>query len=213
MDDVEVEVLFDAVAAGMTCGCDRRAILPVNSSAGLWVPNVTWPSHGYPDIEVRRLCAIAPAAVLPLSSSAIRDDRLTVEPSKISDVGVVAPKASAGLTAGGDEVAWGSTSGRWGQEAEAESDSRGRLRPVNVAAVVVVGRLLGSFAAVAGGGFGDGVGPSIRRLGVVGCVVGDGLLVVVVAVAWIVEGITACGSVGLGRVMGKMIEGEVWEKA
>lgn len=121
-------------------------MFPVNSAAGLILPDepVTRPSHGNPVIE-SLLEDVLPEGVVSSSRDLPRN----------SVVGVVAPNATADVTAGGDDVPVAKR-GRCGQESEGESlgkVDRARLRPNNV-----VGRGSGWGFEGGGGSGGDGDG-------------------------------------------------------
>jgi hypothetical protein len=101
-------------------------MFPVNSAAGLILPDEGLASHGNSDIESLLDFAVAPAVVAP--SSVDRDFEM-VTPQNISVVGVVAPKAAVEVTAGGE--GFPANRGRCGQEAEGESlgkEDRARLQ-------------------------------------------------------------------------------------
>jgi len=99
-------------------------MVPVNSAAGLILPDeLPRVSHGNPVIE--SLLDDVPPEDVESSSLALPQN---------SVVGVVAPSATAGVTAGGEDVPI-ANSGRCGQESEGESlgtVDRARLWPNTV---------------------------------------------------------------------------------
>jgi hypothetical protein len=106
-------------------GRDRLAMFPVNSAAGLILPDEGLASHGNSDIESVLDFDVAPAVVAP--SSVVLDFEM-LTPQNISVVGVVAPKAAVEVTAGGE--GFPANRGRCGQEADGESfgkEDRARL--------------------------------------------------------------------------------------
>lgn len=106
-------------------------MLPVNSAAGLILPDEDLASHGNPDIESLLECGVAPDAVAP--SSVSFDAFELLGPQNISAVGVVAPMAEVDVIAGGDGFP-GISRGRCGQESDGESfgkEVRGRLLKID----------------------------------------------------------------------------------
>jgi hypothetical protein len=133
LNELPVGSLFACTScAGGVTGRAFLAMLPANSTAGLFLPDVNRSSHGNPDIE--SLFPLVYVVVYEGDSSAMVFADLGLgEFQNIPEVGVVAPNATADVTAGGEEVP-ALKSGKCGHEKEDDSfgkHERALFRPAN----------------------------------------------------------------------------------